>query len=366
MLNELEVIRFQSHVYSYVEFHRGLNIIRGTSNYGKSVLVRAIKWATDNEPRGTPFLNWDSDLAEGVEVNMGFDEGAISRIHNEKFNGYDIPDLGEDGKFEALYTDVPEEVRAITRLDESNIRGQDDGYFLLKDSPGKIARKLNDKAGLADIDRVAKITKSLISEFNTKLTVSQADLKKKTERKVVLDKVAQHKDLINKIDVLFRARDNSWSTLTTLTHAIKVVNAIQLSIDKRKKILEAKPQVEALSKLLKRRLKVTAKLTRLRLTFQDISDLLTAISMTKTELERRPLVLDILQLGVERNELVPKWRVLYGLYDSVTGTMKKIAIKRTLITAVQKGLDELRDKIEVCPTCGSEKEHWKHEIGERP
>jgi hypothetical protein len=87
------------------------------------------------------------------------------------------------------------------------------------------------------------------------------------------------------------------------------------------------------------------------------------MTIIETDLERRPLVLHIIQLGIEREDLVPKWRLLFSIHKSVIETMKKIAIKRALIIAVQKGLGELREKIEVCPTCGSDKEYWKHELG---
>ena len=362
MLNELEVIHFQCHIHTYLEFVKGLNIIRGTSNYGKSALVRAIKWGVDNEPRGIPFLNWDRELSDGVEVLMSFDEGEIARIHNDKFNGYEIPDLGEDGKFEALYSDVPEEVRAITRLDESNIQGQDDGYFLLRESPGNIARKLNERAGLEDIDKVAKVTKSLLDEFSTKLKLGTIDLEEKIKRKKTLDKIAEQKELIEEIDVLFKKKDVSERTLIKLKHTIAVIDEINRNITKNYRILKSEPVIKILSKLLERRLSVVSKRTLLKLIAVNINDLLTAVSMIEKELEARPIVLEMLPLFEERQKIVSKWKSLYNLQQSIEGIAFTIKTEEVDLKRIKNTRDKLLTKIEFCPTCGADKEHWQHEI----
>ena len=48
-IKTVKIHDFQSHEDSFMEFEKGLNIIVGPSDSGKSAVIRAIKWALFNE-----------------------------------------------------------------------------------------------------------------------------------------------------------------------------------------------------------------------------------------------------------------------------------------------------------------------------
>lgn len=55
-LKRVRLENFQSHRNSVIDFDRGLNVIVGPSDSGKSAIIRAIKWALYNEPSGNYFI----------------------------------------------------------------------------------------------------------------------------------------------------------------------------------------------------------------------------------------------------------------------------------------------------------------------
>lgn len=367
MITELEVVNFQSHQYSYLEFVSGVNIIRGTSNHGKSALIRAILWALENEPRGAEFRNWHKDAKEGVEVHVAFPDGVVSRINRTGFNGYLVanhPSATEE-EFEALRGDVPIEARSISNMDRSNIHGQDDGYFLLQESPGNIARKLNERAGLEDIDRVSKITKAKLDDLASELKHAESELEKKLSRRSHLYKIKKHKQTIEDIDDLFRQLDISNSDKKQLENSIEVISEIEEAIQIRKEILKSGQAIKEVSDLLDRRLKVAAQKTRLTLQINMMGDIERYIQTLKDKLASGDILNDIGILILERGKTVSEWSKLDSLLERIMEIENEIRDKMTTIDSITFDINELSetlDNIGVCPTCGAEKEYWKHEI----
>jgi chromosome segregation ATPase len=366
MLQELELINFQGHVHSYFEFHPRFNVIRGTSNHGKSSIIRSILWALENEPYGIDYLNWDKDVKDGFETHMGFEDGSISRIKNKKFNGYRFNTHSiDDTTLEALRADVPSEIRDVTYMDRYNIRGQDDGYFLLQDSAGNVARQLNEKSGLEDIDKVDKISKGLLDEFKTQLRFSKEELEKHNKRKEFLDTFKQFKKPIQDLDDKFEELDDVNKRLKSLTSIRDNLCSIETEMSKLEKVLEHGDDIKVISNLLNRRLKISSKWTSLRLALNDIDKLDTKIEHVLIELEMSPVINDLNLLINEREETINNWKYIQFTKTAIENIEDELGKKEVEIKELDKFLGDLEKKldgIEYCPVCGADKEYWKHEI----
>lgn len=370
-MNEIELLNFQSHKHSYLEFHPRLNIIRGTSHHGKSSIIRAIQWAITNTPLGAKFRNWHVSGKDGVEAHLSFDGGAVSRIHRTGFNGYIVREedvsggTAEEMEFEALRGDVPHEVRQVSFMDESNIWGQDDGYFLIKDTPGNVARKLNERAGLEDIDSVAKIAKGLISDYENKLTYANEGLDRAKDRREYLKGIEKHREAIEAIDDLFKEYDSVLRKQKDLEGRIETISEIQVAIDKRTKFLESKEDVEEITKLLDRRLKVSDKYTRLRLAINDINEIMNYMEVINNELQAEPIINELIVLFDKRLEEQKKAIAISNMWDKITVIEKDIHVKENEIDSFDIHINELMEAYEdiaECPTCGALRCHWGHEI----
>jgi len=152
MIKNIQIKDFQSHKDSQLTLDPGVNVVIGSSDCGKSSIIRAIKWVTQNRPQGDSFRNNQLKPKEEVKVDLTFKEGStVSRLKSSKINSYVV------GKKElkALRSDVPEEVKKLIRIKEVNLQSQhpSDQYFLLTDSPGQVAKKFNEVVGLEIMDK---------------------------------------------------------------------------------------------------------------------------------------------------------------------------------------------------------------------
>ena len=166
MLQRIEIKNFQSHKNTSVDFCSGMSVITGSSDYGKSAIIRAMLWAINNRPSGEAFKSWVSDKEDSVEVAMEFDNDWFIKKREKGKNIY----ICEAGQFEALRSNVPDVIQAISNITDYNIQTQFNPYFMLQDSPGDRAKKLNELVGLDIIDRVFKKLNKKITDTKTEIT----------------------------------------------------------------------------------------------------------------------------------------------------------------------------------------------------
>lgn len=183
MIKKVILENFQAHEYSEINLSEGVNVICGASDQGKSSVIRAIRWVLENRPSGFAFKR---DGAEGpTRVTLVFDDCKIVKERSETENKYTVHEIGKKPiEYKALRTDVPEEIRDLTRFGYYNIQYQFGSSFLLDDSAGEVAKKLNNLSGVAIIDDILKETNSRIRTEKAKETATKElldDLKKKQE-----------------------------------------------------------------------------------------------------------------------------------------------------------------------------------------
>jgi DNA repair protein SbcC/Rad50 len=143
VIKSIVLQNFQSHKDTTLDLHPGVNLICGSSDSGKSSIIRALKWLATNRPLGDSFVSWDSKKGD-TEVEVEMDDCHI--IHRVGYYS--------DGKqeWEAIGTTVPEAVSQALNLSDLSWQSQMDAPFLLSASPGEVARTLNEVADLDKID----------------------------------------------------------------------------------------------------------------------------------------------------------------------------------------------------------------------
>ena len=162
MLKCLTVNNIQSHEKSDLRFSPGINCIIGSSENGKSALLRAMFWAIRNRPLGNDILvshwarNEKGKICEDVTVTIVNDRGIVTRGKTNSRNYYLIGQSANEGlrELEAVRTDVPDEVAKFFNLSETNIQQQQDAPFLLSASSADVARFFNRIVRLDIIDKV--------------------------------------------------------------------------------------------------------------------------------------------------------------------------------------------------------------------
>lgn len=170
MIKSIRGRDFQSHKDSTIEFGPGVNCIVGTSDSGKTSILRMLYWVLTNRPTTTSFIRTGSgSVGKRGAAHLGTAEvdvvvqrdGVEIAINRRKGHEENSCKVGKKD-FNTLGKDVPEEVLEALNLQEINIQRQRDPAFLIDDSPGQVAAAFN---RYTDLDKVDGIVGSLSSDI---------------------------------------------------------------------------------------------------------------------------------------------------------------------------------------------------------
>lgn len=242
MIKDLELTDFQAHKKSNLNFENGINIIIGQSDNGKSSIIRALNWVVNNKPNGDSFIRNGQEQSI-VKVNLN--NSSIIRVKDKKNNYYEI----DGNKLEAFGQNVPDEVENVFNFTDVNLQKQFDTSFLISDTPGEIAKKLNKVIDLEIIGESLSNIESMRRKENREIDLCKSEmtrLKKDLENYEWLDNF-EHKIIAAKdIESNLQKRLESKNKLNKL-----IVNTIDInfSFNSIKCIIKFKPKVEELEAL---------------------------------------------------------------------------------------------------------------------
>ena len=164
---------WQSHEDSTFDLTPGVNAIVGSSDAGKSSVLRALRWVTTNRPRGTGFVHFGEGTAR-VEIGIGGKK--IVRTRGvKKDNSYTV-----DGEvLEAMGAAVPEQVTELLPFDDTTFSNQHDPLYLVFETPGQFARKINDVVHLEDAERARSDLSGQVRSLTAKIKDCEEQLKER-------------------------------------------------------------------------------------------------------------------------------------------------------------------------------------------
>jgi len=193
MLKKLTLLNFQSHRYTEVDFSRGVNVITGSSNVGKTAILRALGWVLTNRPLGDSFIHKGENT---VSVRLEFIHNLtcfqVERTKHGSDNQYRLMEGFHDSSdgqeksvlFSSFGRDVPEEVSSVLNMSDVNIQGQLTPYFLILDTPGEVALHVNKTTKLDEVDAIIsnirgklRDTKRILEREKKELETVQGTLK---------------------------------------------------------------------------------------------------------------------------------------------------------------------------------------------
>ena len=197
MISTVEIINFESHKHTVIDFHSGFNCISGKSGHGKSSIRRAIGWVTDNRPIGIGKMSWwiqdKKKLTGTASVTITMANGnVVKRERSPVENVYYVNGV----KLEAVGSDVPEDVTKALGFSDFNIQKQFDPQFLIARSPGEVAQYLNKIVNLDDIDYYQTAIKSKKTDCVKAIKANDERLKMITEQLGKLDWVEKAETII--------------------------------------------------------------------------------------------------------------------------------------------------------------------------
>jgi len=367
ILKTLELEEFQCHRHSILEFSPGVNVIKGTSHSGKSSIIRALRWALFNEPRGLNHKPFRKPASTLTTVGVEFEEGTyIVRKRSSGENSYDA----NGTEIEAMRSDLPEEISQITQMTPLNLQIQEDFFFLFNESAGAVARMLNEHVGLEIIDSTLSRSNEIVNETRRQLSQSLQKIQETEEELKKYEGLNRCEESISKLDALEKKREALHQHRSQLDYKIKELLVLNLKLDKYKAVVRFKSDLSRVKGLLDswqkgaQRLEVLNKIVR---ELEVDSERFTLLKSRHLKLKR------IYEAKILPN--VPRYRSLLldyeakrkRLYSIQNETERCIRLKENLEIKLSN-LSAMRDKLlkekpqEFCPQCGAEKQYWRKDV----
>lgn len=283
MIRSIAIENVQSHISSELPFHEGVNVITGDTDAGKSVIIKLIRWVKDNRPTGEEYKNWDAAEDDQMAGEIITDEDTVAIIRKDGKTSYSL----NNGKpLEALDKSVPLEITEALNLADYNIQTQFQNYFLLQDTPGEVARKINELTGLDVIDTLYSNIAHEIRNTNTEINISKNVIKETKES------LKQYQNL-DEIDKLITSIENTYQISLDTTSKINFITKLVRSYDSIQKEWEEANTVVELEKTVDSLLKDQVKLDSLKEKQNNINTILSPLKEIEDDMENNNMWLEV-------------------------------------------------------------------------
>ena len=362
MINSISITNFQAHKKTEIEFDPGVNVVTGPSDAGKSSVLRAMLWVINNRPSGDSIKNWDCKKDAEVRVGIQLDNGLIGkgRVNGkssyvfcespkEKF-GLTIQD---DIHYEAIKTDVPSEIAEALNLSDINIQAQHDSYFLLNDSPGEVARRLNELTGLDIIDKLFKFINS--KTLSTKRSIDdEATLCKTLSDQISdLDYIDRLEVELDELEKLVEEKSGKLDRFVAVANILQDIGEADEASKIYKHHVDALPKVEGLldccAESISKRKQIDAVSSIVNSLWETIEKIQVETEWLKVEEGYNALI-----------ELFSKYhqkKVDYNLIESLVHHARTIdgdvVVLGNKLIYDKAEYEKLLKKHKICPLCGS-------------
>tara|TARA_R110001599_G_scaffold101758_6_gene260072 strand:- start:2073 stop:3263 length:1191 start_codon:yes stop_codon:yes gene_type:complete len=222
MIESMSLNNFQAHKNTSIKFVPTLNVISGRSDSGKTSILRALNWITNGKPDGFDFHSHWCGHGDKTEVNIVFDNGYVNRWKSKSKNVWDCNGM----ELKATGKGVPLEVDKLINWSDINYCGQHDGAFLLNESDGKVAKKLNELVNLDIIDTTIGNLTSRIKATNKKVEVrkeAKDSINDQLERFEGLDEALKAVSKVDIIEAKYLRIDDDRQALVALVNELEAI-----------------------------------------------------------------------------------------------------------------------------------------------
>lgn len=345
MIKKLTIKNFQSHKNTEIDFDKGVNIIVGSTDSGKSAIIRALRWVVWNKPGGDAFRSyWGGDTE--VSVNIG--NSTVIR-HKGKENTYTIKSKKEKLLFKAFGANTPQEIQDILNLDEVNLQQQLDSPFLLSETPGAISAYFNKVAGIDLIDKGRQNIEKEIRTVTSTISVRKQDLKDKKTALQQYDNLEKAEIELEGIEKLEKQRNFLSKRKRKLESALNTVELIEEEMKRSSSILVLEKRIQQLFNKINK--KEQSKTLCIKLLY-----LQNKIININREIRKTHKIVRFESIVTKLVEKIQNKRASQRRLENLSAMLTKYSTINKNYQINQQKLVELNKKlalIKVCPFCGT-------------
>lgn len=344
MITSLKIENFQSHKLSELEFSEGVNIIVGSSDSGKTAIIRAIRWLTFNKPSGDEMRsNWGGDTS----VSICTPDQYFCRNKTKGGNEYILDGLS----FKAFGTEVPAEITKDLNLNTINIQQQLDSPFLLSETPGAVAAHWNKVAHLEKIDTGLQNINSSIRELTSDIKYAEGQklsLVEELTKFEYLEKFEVEVEVLEGMDKhLVKNCANSYKLGKLLTS----YKTNEETILEYKETLELEEPVNNILSLIELGAEADLKEVKLDKLVCQIKEVQTEIEDQRWYILIETPLLVILKLYKDKEEVDNQRKNLFKTISGLNNIKTRLTSAKALQTSLQDKFEEAMPIGSICPLC---------------
>lgn len=362
MIQKINLKNFQSHKNSTLEFDKGMNVIIGASDSGKSAIIRALRKLIWNKPSGDSFRSyWGGDS----KIKMNLEDSEIIRTNTNSENSYYLdPSEGDGILFKAFNKDVPEEISSELRMNDINLQEQLNSHFLISETSGNVAAHFNKIAKLDKIDsgllkiqngvkdkKTGKVIFTGINILKSDINYTEKEIvEKKKQLKKFVDLEKFEDDLLI-IEDLEAVQLRMERTINELTSAAFSYERLISEIETKSKVLLMENSINIILELYenKRQSKQDYK------TIKKLSLKVSHSQETIKEAEKEVLAESSINEILEIYQNYKKAQLSWAQLTQLSSTIQLIKNTQETTSKQLKKLEEEyeRDFPDVCPLCNT-------------
>lgn len=397
---KIQLNNFQSHENTIITLDKGLNVINGESNNGKTSILRAILWVIDNQPLGNDFIMAGKNECS---VTIEFDDGSsITRARTRKDSGtyevksYDPNHVLDNVTYKGFANSVPVHVDNVHQMPKVNVtkdiethlnvQSQLDPPFLLFESPqnkaaaiGRITGTHTIDAALKEINRQNRNLSIVIKENDKTLTELEDQLAALEDENIVHQLYVEYEYIYKTVSNMDNKIERIKFLLSNIDDLMSSIDVEQKRYDKNKNISLLRPTLDVackasftvqtlitdLSKIdtIRQSIEVQNRILSNAANYQTISSTvnqtvslcdnvgymlnkLTAISSLKREISSNERSLSVYTTAkYSLPTIIAKIKGVRFLYDDLTSFISQINIQRDKIKQEENAIDALKERI---------------------
>jgi exonuclease SbcC len=210
MIEKVKLRNFQRHRAKVLVLSPEITTITGSTDAGKSALLRALRWALLNDKPNADFIRWGAKFAKVIALVNGF---RLARIQRPGRNEYRM----NKQVFRSFGTGVPDPIRAALACSEINFQGQHDPAFWFSLSPGEVSRQLNAVIDLSVIDEALGKVSASVRSASERKRLSEEDLAKVKEERRLLAGQRSRRDEFKRLEEAYEEVENLDQTVRDLS-----------------------------------------------------------------------------------------------------------------------------------------------------
>lgn len=334
MIKKIKITNFQPHRKTRLVFDEHVTTIVGPSDRGKSAVIRALRLALQNKPRGDSFIKTGTKHCK-VDVWVG--DSVVTRERGTA-NLYSLD--GEE--FKAFGNDVPAPIERLLAVNDINFQAQHDAPFWFSLNAGEVSKQLNQVINLSIIDDALSETASVVRKAKSTRDLTQDRLEAAKTKEQELAYALEIDADLKQVEQAAEAREQASYRCAALLEAVQKGKELGLQ---RKNARQQATELESLLAKAKEACELSKQASRLESVLDDLE---------RHEAVKAPPSFDkVKEAYASHSSAKSKATALAKALDGIDTARKELDWWKDCFEKAQKKFHETIEG-ENCPLCGHE------------